>query len=219
VKRIVIVDVTGNGMSLVIRYLRKFGKTPSNNNSFSQDELAAMIMVADFAVEETELITDFVGTARKEELINERYGYATQPGYTNEREGTGHKRSNTAAGVFLRIAGTLFLLIGCVGIVLPLLPTTPFLLLAIGCYARSSERCYRWLITNRWFGEYIKNWHEGKGIPKKTKILTIAFLCLTIGYSVVVVVPFFIGKIILIFIAICVSMHVLVLPTREPDAG
>ena len=163
--------------------------------------------------------SDFVGTDRKEELINERYGDATQPGYTNERVGTGHKRANTTAGLLLRIAGTLFLVIGCVGIVLPILPTTPFLLLALGCYARSSERWYRWLITNRWFGEYIKNWHEGKGIPMKTKILTIAFLSLTIGYSAVAVVPFFIGKVILIIIAICVSMHVLVLPTLEPSAG
>lgn len=128
-------------------------------------------------------------------------------------------RSNRTVRMLLRLVGTLFLLIGCVGIVLPLLPTTPFLLLALACYARSSERWYHWLITNRWFGEYIKNWHEGKGLPIKTKILMIAFLILTIGYSAVVVVPFFIGKVILIIIAICVSMHVLSLPTLEPSAG
>nr|QNO56818.1 hypothetical protein IPLBMFHP_00004 [Methanosarcinales archaeon ANME-1 ERB7] len=128
-------------------------------------------------------------------------------------------RSNRTVRMLLRLVGTLFLLIGCVGIVLPLLPTTPFLLLALACYARSSERWYHWLITNRWFGEYIKNWHEGKGIPMKTKILTIAFLILTIGYSALVVVPFFIGKVILIIIAICISMHVLSLPTLEPSAG
>ena len=132
---------------------------------------------------------------------------------------TMYGRSKQATCVLLRIAGTASLLIGCVGIVLPLLPTTPFLLLALACYARSSERWYHWLITNRWFGEYIKNWHEGKGIPMKTKILTIAFLILTIGYSAVVVVPFFIGKVILIIIAICVSIHVLSLPTLEPSAG
>jgi uncharacterized membrane protein YbaN (DUF454 family) len=131
--------------------------------------------------------SDFVGTDRKEELMNELHEGATQPGYTNELVGTGHERSNTAAGLLLRIAGTLFLIIGCVGIVLPLLPTTPFLLLALGCYARSSERWYRRLITNRWCGEYIKNWHE--------------------------------GKVILIIIAICVSMHVLFLPTLVPGAG
>ena len=53
----------------------------------------------------------------------------------------------------------------------------------------------------------------------KTKILTIAFLSMMIGYSTVVVVPFFIGKVILIIIAICVSMHVLFLPTLVPGAG
>jgi len=163
--------------------------------------------------------SDFVGTDRKEELMNERYEDAKQPDYTNERVGAEHERSNTAAGLLLRIAGTLFLIIGCVGIVLPLLPTTPFLLLALGCYARSSERWYRGLITNRWCGEYIKNWQEGNGIPRKTKILTIAFLSMMIGYSAVVVVPYFIVKVILIIIAICVSMHVLFLPTLEPDAG
>lgn len=130
-----------------------------------------------------------------------------------------YERPGRAAGVLLRIAGTAFLIIGGVGIVLPLLPTTPFILLALTCYARSSERWYRWLLTNRWFGEYIRNWHEGKGIPMKTKVLSIGFLILTIGYSAVFVVPFVIGKALLILIAVCVSIHILSFPTLEPDAG
>ncbi len=130
-----------------------------------------------------------------------------------------HKRPKRAAGALLKIAGTAFLIIGGVGIVLPLLPTTPFLMLAAVCYARSSERGYRWLLTNRWFGEYIRNWHEGRGIPMKTKILSIAFLILTMGYSAAFVVPSFIGKVVLILIAICVSMHILSFPTLKPDAG
>ena len=130
-----------------------------------------------------------------------------------------YKRSNRAARSFLKIAGTLSLIIGSVGIILPLLPTTPFLLLAAACYARSSERWYRWLLYNRWFGSYIRNWHEGRGIPLKTKALSILFLILTIGYSAAVVVPFFIGKVALILIAVCVSVHILSFPTLEPDAG
>ncbi|MCD4844035.1 MAG: YbaN family protein [Methanosarcinales archaeon] len=94
----------------------------------------------------------------------------------------------------MKITGTVFLIIGGVGIILPLLPTTPFLLLALTCYAKSSKRLYNWLLYNKWFGEYIKNWHEGRGIPVKTKILTIALLFLTMGYSVAFVVPSFIGK-------------------------
>lgn len=130
-----------------------------------------------------------------------------------------YKRPKRAAGLLLKIMGTAFLIIGGVGIVLPLLPTTPFLLLAAVCYARSSERWYRWLLTNRWFGSYIRNWHEGRGIPMKTKILSILFLILTIGYSAAVVVPFFIGKVALIIVAVCVSVHILSIPTLEPDAG
>ena len=130
-----------------------------------------------------------------------------------------YKRPNRAAGLLLKIAGTLSLIIGGVGIILPLLPTTPFLLLAAACYARSSERWYRWLLYNRWFGSYIRNWHEGKGIPMKTKALSILFLILTMGYSAAVVVPFFVGKVALIIVAVCVSAHILSIPTLEPDAG
>lgn len=130
-----------------------------------------------------------------------------------------YKRSNRAAGLLLKIGGTLSLIIGGVGIILPLLPTTPFLLLAAVCYARSSERWHRWLLYNRWFGNYIRNWHEGRGVSVKTKVLSILFLILTMGYSAAFVVPFFIGKVGLILIAICVSMHILSFPTLEPDAG
>ena len=129
-----------------------------------------------------------------------------------------YNRPNRAAGLLLKIAGTVSLIIGGVGIVLPLLPTTPFLLLAAVCYARSSERWYRWLLYNRWFGSYIRNWHEGRGIPMKTKALLILFLVLTLGYSAAFVVPFFIGKVALIIVAVCVSVHILSLPTLEPDA-
>ena len=128
-----------------------------------------------------------------------------------------YKRSNGTARLLLKIAGTLALVIGGAGVILPLLPTTPFLLLAAVCYARSSERWYRWLLYNRWFGSYIRNWHEGKGIPMKTKALSILFLILTMGYSAVVVVPFFIGKVALIIVAVCVSVHILSFPTLESD--
>ena len=127
------------------------------------------------------------------------------------------ERPDRVVGMLLKIAGTVFLIIGGVGIILPLLPTTPFLLLAAVCYARSSERWYNWLLYNRWFGSYIRNWHEGKGIPMRTKILSVVFLIMTIGYSAAFVVPFFIGKVALILIAVCVSVHILSFPTLEPD--
>ena len=137
--------------------------------------------------------------------------------YLTDRDNPVYKRPNRTVGLLLKIAGTLSLIIGGVGIVLPLLPTTPFLLLAAACYARSSESGYRWLLCNRWFGSYIRNWHEGRGIPMKAKVLSIAFLILTIGYSAAFVVPFFIGKVGLILIAICVVMHILSFPTLEQN--
>ncbi|TET92265.1 DUF454 domain-containing protein [Candidatus Aerophobetes bacterium] len=109
----------------------------------------------------------------------------------------------------LTIAGTFSLGLGIVGILLPLLPTTPFLLLAAACYARSSERLNNWLLNNRWFGNYLRNYWKGKGIPLKVKVLSISFLWITIGYSALFVVQILLGKIILVIIAIGVTIHIL----------
>jgi len=66
-------------------------------------------------------------------------------------------KSNKFFRFILTIVGTISLVFGVIGIFLPILPTTPFLLLAAACYARSSERFYNKLMNNKWFGNYIKN--------------------------------------------------------------
>ena len=111
--------------------------------------------------------------------------------------------------------GTFFVGLGIVGIFLPLLPTTPFLLLAAACYARGSRRCYSWLLNNRWFGSYIKNYRENKGVPLKIKVLSISFLWATIGYSTFFVVDIFLIRICLILIAIAVSAHIISIRTLK----
>ena len=126
----------------------------------------------------------------------------------------GQITGNLRRGVWI-IAGTFFVGLGIVGVFLPLLPTTPFLLLAAACYARSSERFYNWLLNNRWFGNYIKNYLEGKGAPLRVKVLCISFLWITIGYSVVFVVHIFLVRIILILIAIGVTIHILSIRTLK----
>ena len=113
----------------------------------------------------------------------------------------------------LIIVGSFFAGLGILGIFLPLLPTTPFLLLAAACYIRSSERLYNWLMNNKWIGRYIKNYLEGKGIPLKSKVLSISALWITIGYSVFFVVNIFPVRIILILIAIGVTIHLLSIRT------
>jgi hypothetical protein len=62
------------------------------------------------------------------------------------------------------IAGMTCLVLGAIGMVLPILPTIPFLLAASGCFCKSSTRMYNWLLNNKWFGEYVKNYKEGKGL-------------------------------------------------------
>lgn len=109
--------------------------------------------------------------------------------------------------VLLLVCGTLCVVLGVLGMFLPLLPTTPFLLLAAFCYGRSSQRTYRWLVNNRWFGEYIRNYRYGRGIPLKQKILTITLLWLTIGYTVLFIVSDWWVKLILLAIAVGVTVH------------
>ena len=121
--------------------------------------------------------------------------------------------------IFLRrlliVAGTFFLVLGIIGIFLPILPTTPFLLLAAWCYVRSSKRFYNWLITNKWFGTYIKNYQEGKGVPLKVKVLSIFFLWLTILLSAIFIINNFYIRIILILIAVGVTIHILTIRTLK----
>ena len=76
--------------------------------------------------------------------------------------------------------GTLFLIIGLIGIIIPILPTTPFLLLAAACYFKSSKKFYNWMMNNKIFGNYIKNYLENKGIPIKVKLISVIILWFTI---------------------------------------
>ena len=80
--------------------------------------------------------------------------------------------------------GTLFLVIGIVGIFLPILPTTPFLLLATACYARSSRRFYNWLMNHPVFGPMIVEWRTYKSIPWRIKLVAMVTMFLTFGSSI-----------------------------------
>ena len=108
----------------------------------------------------------------------------------------------------LVLAGTISMGIGIIGIFVPILPTTPFLLLAAFCYARSSNRFYRWLVNNRLFGAYIKNYIEGRGMPLKIKALTIILLWISIGVTLTFGVQNTAIRVALILIALGVTVHI-----------
>ena len=125
------------------------------------------------------------------------------------------KARGTWIRILLIVAGTFFMGLGIVGIFVPLLPTTPFLLLAAACYARSSQRCYGWLLNNKWFGNYIRSYLERKAVPLKVKVLTITLLWITIGSSIAFAVQSFVIRLILVLIAIGVSVHILCIRTLK----
>ena len=129
---------------------------------------------------------------------------------------TGQKPLKGPIRVLLIILGTLCVALGVLGMFLPVLPTTPFLLLAATCYARSSERFYHWLMTNRWCGEYIRNYREGRGIPLKQKALTILLLWLTIGSTAWLAISQWWVRWILLGIAVGVTIHLVKIKTYKP---
>lgn len=119
--------------------------------------------------------------------------------------------------ILLVICGTIALILGSIGVFLPLLPTTPFLLLSAACFFRSSEKYYKWLINNRFFGKIIKDYREKKGIPLGLKTASIALLWLTISYSAFHFVEHIWVRVVLLLIALSVTIHLLMLKTIRKD--
>lgn len=113
--------------------------------------------------------------------------------------------------------GFVSVALGVIGIVVPLLPTTPFLLLAAACFIRSSDRAYRWLMTHRLLGPYIRNYREHRAATRRAKVVAVLLLWAAIGYSVLVVVQSLAARIALLVIAVAVTAHVLTLRTLAAD--
>lgn len=112
----------------------------------------------------------------------------------------------------LMAVGWLSVVLGVLGIFLPLLPTTPFLLLAAACFVRSSPKFYQWLIQHPKLGRYILAYLEGSGIPKRAKIITIMMIAATMSFSIYLV-PLIWVKYLLAGIGVCVSVYILRQPT------
>ncbi|MCG8484235.1 MAG: YbaN family protein [Clostridia bacterium] len=108
--------------------------------------------------------------------------------------------------------GSLSLFLGVIGIFLPLLPTTPFLLLSAACYAKGSDKFYNWLIHHKYLGEYIRNYREKRGIPLKTKVIALILLWSSISYAIYIVDKSFV-RVILFITVISVTKHLLSLKT------
>jgi uncharacterized membrane protein YbaN (DUF454 family) len=114
-------------------------------------------------------------------------------------------------------AGVLLVGLGVAGAFVPVLPTTPFLLLAAACFARSSERLHRWLLGNRVFGEYLRRYRCGEGLPLRSLIATLALLWVSLGASALFAVPdrLWWVRALLFVIGVGVTIHVLRMGRRR----
>lgn len=113
--------------------------------------------------------------------------------------------------------GLFFTGLGFLGYILPGLPGTVFILIAVYFFARSSPRFYNWLLNNKIFGELIRDWRAGKGIPLKAKITAITITAITISISVFTI-PNQIIKIIVTSCGVGVSIYLWTRPTKMPKA-
>ncbi|RRJ84210.1 YbaN family protein [Aestuariirhabdus litorea] len=113
----------------------------------------------------------------------------------------------------LFICGWLAVVLGVAGIFLPLLPTTPFLLLAAACFLRSSERFYHWLLGHPRLGNYVNYYLDGEGIPARARTYTLCLLWATILISAALVKSWPLG-LMLVAIASAVSLYLLRMKTR-----
>lgn len=111
--------------------------------------------------------------------------------------------------------GTVCVGLGVLGMFLPLLPTTVFLLLAAYCYSKSSEKFHNWLLNNRWCGKYISNYRSGNGITMRQKISTVISLWVSIGISIWFVKETFWLTLVLAAVAIGVTTHIAWLKTNR----
>ncbi len=119
--------------------------------------------------------------------------------------------------VLLIACGTASVGVGAIGIFVPILPTTPFLLLAAYLFARSSEHMYRWLLGNRMIGEYLRRYYEGRCMSRLHKVLTLALLWLVLASTAAFVVGSWRVRGVLGVVGAAVTVHILMLP-RERDA-
>ena len=113
--------------------------------------------------------------------------------------------------------GILSVVLGMVGVFVPVLPTTPFLLLAAGCFMRSSPRLYNWLIHHKWFGDYIRHYREHRAVTLKSKIIALVMLWGVIGYTAFGVIDNWWIRGVLGVIAVGVTLHLLHLRTLTPE--
>ena len=117
-------------------------------------------------------------------------------------------------------AGFIVMTIGLIGIIVPGLPTTPLMILAAACFAKSSQRFYDWIINNKMFGQHVKNYREGNGIPKKSKPIILVTMWTFVLFAVLIAIPDSappVSKIATLVLAVIGTTFILRIPNLSQD--
>lgn len=122
---------------------------------------------------------------------------------------------NKVFRALLAFAGIIATGLGFLGIFVPLVPTTPFLLVAAFCFARSSDRLYQRLLDNRWFGRYIRDYRAGR-IRRRERIITLIIMWLVIGAAAMLFVSTWWARLLLMVVPVCVTLFLSRLRTYDP---
>ena len=124
---------------------------------------------------------------------------------------------STVSRTFWFILGLISMALGLIGIPIPGLPTTPFMILAAACFARSSQRFYDWVINNKLFGTHVKSYREGNGIPKRSKPMILATMWTFVLFAVLVAIPDDVpaAKVATLILALIGTIFILRIPSSE----
>ena len=118
--------------------------------------------------------------------------------------------------LILIIVGAISSVLGIIGIFLPMLPTTPFLLLSAATWVKASPSLYDWLLNHKVLGEYIRNFREHRAIPLRVKIISVSLVWLTIGYCIFAVVDeWWWAQVLMGLLAVAISWHILSFKTLK----
>lgn len=113
--------------------------------------------------------------------------------------------------IFFAVVGLISLLLGVIGIVIPILPTVPFILLSAYCFARSSQRLHQWLLTHPWFADGLNDWQKHKAM--KASLKRRAFWITLASFSIsIIIVPLIWVKILLAVMAVVLLSYMSTIP-------
>jgi hypothetical protein len=121
--------------------------------------------------------------------------------------------------VVLAALGLVFVGVGIAGVVLPVLPATPFFLLAAACFARASVRFYNWLLNHRVVGPTVREWQMHRSIPYRTKLWAIALMLGTLAISTLFFVEGLVLQLLLAALGVLLAIWLWRVPSRDAPRG